>query len=141
MLRETTIESVTNAGMSWSIASAYSGISNLWGSHLDENPYLAREQVHHSFRHAKAAQAITRFLQSIESQAEFQGVASRALGVFDGQLYLWLFTRELSTELTRSLFALKYAIEQQLDGEFEIHVEPLGGRRVDDLIPSGYATI
>lgn len=64
-----------------------------------------------------------------------------ALGVFDGEPYLWVIVMRLSVSVTKELFGLKASIETRDGTEFEIHVTPLEGRAVDDIIPDGFSEI
>ncbi len=119
------------------LSASYVGIGNVWGvSYGAGNPLY--EEPQDASRLTRMSEAITRFARTVETQEEFRGVVGRALGIFDGQLFLWIVTEDLDTKLTRSLFEAKAAIEQEVGSEFEIHVEPLGKASIEDLIPSEY---
>jgi hypothetical protein len=133
------ISELTNATSGKSIASDYVNIGQFTGLNFYENSYAVIRQADENSRRANAPQSASEFLQAVALDRRFaEEVVARALGVFDGQLYVWLVIRELNTDLTRSLFELKSAIEQQSHGEFEIHVEPLGHREIEELMPTGF---
>lgn len=121
-------------------AQNYAGLSNVWGiSNSGENPQYDAPQE--TTRLTRTSEAIDRFLRTLETQEKFGAVVGRAVGIFDGQLYLWVITEALDTDLTRSIFETKIAIEQEIGSEFEVHVEPRGHSSVPELIPSGYLAI
>lgn len=141
MIKDPPFESVSNAHVTWKLTSDYAGIGRLFGSYFGKNPNVFG-QVDDAFRYTRAPETVYRFIQSVRSERRFEeAIVGSAIGPFDGELYLWIFIDRLNTDLTRDLFALKAAIEQQVEGEFEIHVEPLGDRQIDDLLPNGYVRI
>lgn len=120
------------------LSADYTGISNVWGVYYGSgNPIY--EDPQDAVRLTRTSEAIARFVRTVESEDRFRTIVGRAIGIFDGQLYLWLITEALDTALTRSLFETKSAIEEELGSEFEIHVEPLGQSSIKDIVPSGYA--
>lgn len=132
-------ESLTNSS---DLVGYYSTIRTAFGpypTYLNRYIEFEVDQVHSGT--TMSSRSVDYFLRAIDAEDAYDGVVQRAIGVFDGQLYLWLFIPELNTELTRSLFTLKAAIEQEVGGGFEIHVEPLGDRSVVELMPSGYSLI
>jgi hypothetical protein len=64
---------------------------------------------------------------------------SAAIGVFDGVIYVWVFTRKLDVAVTKRIFDLREMIGAS--SSFEIHVEPLQGRDLLALIPNGFNQI
>lgn len=67
-----------------------------------------------------------------------EGVRGAASGIFDGQLYIWLFLDELDVAETKALFDLQATFERRHQGTFEVHVDALQGRALFDALPRSF---
>jgi hypothetical protein len=84
--------------------------------------------------------AIVKFLGAATPEEDSR-IAAAAVGMFDGQLYVWLVLDDIDVNRTRKLFDLKSAIEQSEQAQFELHVGVLQGRPIEDAIPKTFQLV
>lgn len=90
---------------------------------------------------ASSPRSLLQFVGALQLEIP-DALAGVAIGIFDGQTYAWVFVRKFDVDLTRRIYDIKAAVEQDALGWFEVHVEPIeAGSRVEDLIPTGYTLV
>jgi len=86
----------------------------------------------------RVADSLADFLGSLAESEDAPSIVARAIGNFDGRLYLWLVVREIDVDLTMRLFQIQARIEQRYVGTFELHVAAQAGRPRSAVIPPGF---
>jgi hypothetical protein len=100
-----------------------------------ENQATHRYVVRNAMVDAPSPRAAYEFVRAAKMRDD---VVAAAAGIFDGQLYIWLFLDDIDVSATRALFDLRAAVEQSEQGTFELHVDALQGRSVVDALPGNF---
>jgi len=102
--------------------------------------FLSASTVRNALSNPNVSRAVEDFVFAAKRQIG-DDLLSASVGLFDGDVYVWLIVPNVDVEQTRRLFALREAVASSHNSAFEIHVAPAQGRDLEDLRPGGFQTV
>lgn len=107
---------------------------------FNDGAYYLRSLVRNAVISDPSPRAAYEFITAARRE-HGEAISAFAVGLFDGQLYVWVYLPDIDVTKTKSLFDLKTTIEQSEQGEFELHVSPLQGQDASSSLPATFQMV